>query len=700
MPRRLPGDSLCTAPDSTRPSRFSTRIMLVAALVALLLLAACSAVPVPDSPLPEGVVRGQVTFEDLRPLPAGATIEVQIIDTSISGFPANVFASTTLQAGGLRPPVSYQLTFDPAAVKPGVQYLIGAQVRSGNGILYVSQGGQQILGDGMARDRVELAASALPIQPAVPGELNGTLTWLTRDLLPNNATVAVQLVDRTTQPYTRIAETAFRSEGAQSPIPFLLQYDPAVIDPTRTYALEARISEEGRLGWLSDAPVPALTQDAPGDAIEIPMRRVASATVASAGNSVVANLVFPGAEPLPLGSTAQVEIRDLAQNAVVATVSLDATGALSPLGVEIPLDFTPSELRDYVLTARIESLGQTLYLDESEVAVLTRGAPVTNIAVPLIAAQAPVVFATSVSTPIPIPTAIAVTGSEPAPSFAPAFPGEDDAGELILSGTITGTVALDDALDPPVNSVIEVVLEMLFDGEGVAVSQSAVDSADDEPSFAFTLDYEPSIIDSTIEYQVLARLLDDDGEVVAVAEPVSVLTLENPFGDVELTILALPADDEAAEAGASEEDAEEEEETEEEATETPTPEGEVTEEPTAAPTATSVATAEPIDLSQEGVVAVRVTFGAPDAIEPGTEVRVELRDVGMGAILADATVDATDPAALQAIRLDYNPGSVNEIGDYRVFVTVLLDGSPIGFTGRGTPVISGGAPRSVEIVLP
>lgn len=693
MPRLLLGIVVRSAVAPRPMNRINLRLdLLLGVLFAMFFFAACSAVPVAESPLPDGVVRGEVIFEDLRPLPANTTIEVQIIDTSVAGFPANVFASTSFQASGLRPPVPFQLTFDPASVKPDVQYLIGAQVRSGDQTLYVSQGGQQILGEGMARDRVELATSALPIQPAVPGELNGTLTWLTRDLLANNATIAVQLVDRTTQPYSRIAETSFRSQGAQSPIPFLLQYDPAQIDPTRTYALEARISEEGRLGWLSEAPVPALTQDAPGDSIEVPMRRVTSEAVASAGNSVVANLVFPADEPLPLGSTVALQIRDLAQGAVVATVSQDVTGLMSPVAIVIPLDFTPSELRDYVLTARIEGMDDTLYLDEGEVAVLTRGAPVTNIAVPLIAARTPVVFVTSEATPISVPTAIAVTGSEPAPAFAPNFPGATLPVEL--SGVLTGSVVLEEGLQLDEGSAIEVVLELVLDGEGVVVAQVDVDTDADAP-FVFALDYEPSIVDSTLEYRVAAHLLDDSGEVIASAEPVNVLTFESPITDVALTIVTPVVEEDAVTPETETPDAE--------TPEAETPEAEETEEETPTPeaaTSTPEPTPVPIDLSQDGVIAVRVTFGNPEEVEAGTEIRVELRDVGQGAILAETIIDATNATALQAIRLDYNPGSVNEVGDYRVYVTVLQDGSPVGFTGRGTPVISGGAPRSIEIVLP
>lgn len=821
----------------------------VGLLIALLLLAACAPVTQSGASLPEGVVRGEVTFPDLRPLPSDAAVEVQIIDTSVSGYPANVFASTTIQASGLRPPIAYQLVFDPAAVKPDVTYLVGARVYSGDDLLYVSQTGDSLFGAGSDLGNVEIAASALPEQAAAPGQMNGTLTWLTRDVLPNNASIAVQLVDRTERPYQRVAESVFRSEGAQTPISFLISYDPDKIDTARTYAIEARISVDGRLAWLSEQPVAVLTKNAPADNVEVPLRRVSSETAATAGNVVVANLVFPAGDVLPIGSTVMVEIIDQDQDAVVASTELHGEGLQSPLAVELALDFTPSELRSYVLRARIAGPEAMLYMDEAELPVLTQGAPVTNIAVPLVALQTPVVFATSAATPIAVPTAVTVSGDAPAPALAPAFPGgaSTAAGTLDLSGVITGGVTItiepaDVELGAGVLDQVSVLLAMLVEGEPVVLGQSdPLDAILLDEALPFALAYEPSLIDPATAYVVYAQVLDLDGALVAESDAVPVFTNDAPLTDVQLVLVV---NAEAAMASIDNPAAEEtpvaEATVPPEATPTPAAEGEsdtatssdavigsvqyderialpagavisvqlldlsttpfrvVTEDrmitageqppfdyslslgdvddaklgayaiaatitsegetlwsaPGLTPLLASGSLRTLVDLTlqagvnggsampndgvearpvssetdeeanttedasgesagvgnaattatlgnlADNVVGVIVRFTDAELQTSGTQVRVELRNVGEGAIVAESTVDASTQDEPILVRLPYAPGEVSETGDYRIFVTVLQDGSPVGFTGRGTPVLTNGAPNAVEVQLP
>lgn len=672
---------------------------LATLLLALFVVVSCAPVPQPGGALPEGVVRGSVTFPDLRPLPANAVVEVQIIDPTVSGYPANVFASTTIQAGALRPPIPFQLVFDPARVREDVDYLIGAQVRSGDNLLYVSQSGQQVLGRDEPRDNLEVAASGLPAQAAVPGQLNGVLTWLTRDLLPDNAVVAVQLVDRTTQPYQRVSESSFRSGGTQTPIPFLIAYDPESIDPLRTYGLEARISVDGRLAWLTEQPVAVLTQNAPADNLEVPLQRVASETAATAGNNVVANLIFPAGDVLPIGSTVIVEITDLTQNAIVASAELHGEGLQSPLAVEIPLTFTPSELRQYVLRARISGPTEALYIDETELQVLTQGAPVTNIAVPLVALQAPVVFATSQATPIPVPTVLSIAGDVPAPALAPAFPGlgvdEEEASEIsnAFSGALAGTLTVllepeDTQLDTEAIAEIAITLSMLVDDEPVTLAETSIANVGIDEPVEFAIDYEPSLIDPELTYLLAARALDEEGEVLAESDSVAVLTDGSPLSDVALQLTIVVPEEEA--------------ETTPEIEETPTPDESAT--PDADATEENdEATPTPVvaldDLGDD-VVGVIVRFASPDSQTSGTEVRVELRNVTESSIVAETTADASDAGEPVLVRFPIAPGDVNPAQEYRVFVTVLRDGAPVGFTGRGTRVLTNGAPNAVEIQLP
>ena len=50
----------------------------------------------------------------------------------------------------------------------------------------------------------------------------------------------------------------------QAPVSFALTYDPASLDPSRSYVLSARITDRGELRFVTTSPVPLPTAgDAP-----------------------------------------------------------------------------------------------------------------------------------------------------------------------------------------------------------------------------------------------------------------------------------------------------------------------------------------------------------------------------------------------------------------------------------------------------
>jgi putative lipoprotein len=71
-----------------------------------------------------------------------------------------------------------------------------------------------------------------------------------------------------------LAKRILRPEGKQVPISFALDYDPAEIDPRRTYAISARIADRGQLAFVTDTKVPVITNGAPTSAeiLVVPVR--------------------------------------------------------------------------------------------------------------------------------------------------------------------------------------------------------------------------------------------------------------------------------------------------------------------------------------------------------------------------------------------------------------------------------------------
>ena len=79
--------------------------------------------------------------------------------------------------------------------------------------------------------------------------VTGTITYRVRMILPTDALVRVELVDisRQSAPALTIGLQEIETGGRQVPIPFVIVYRPATIDPTHTYAVQARILQGRRL---------------------------------------------------------------------------------------------------------------------------------------------------------------------------------------------------------------------------------------------------------------------------------------------------------------------------------------------------------------------------------------------------------------------------------------------------------------------
>jgi putative lipoprotein len=94
--------------------------------------------------------------------------------------------------------------------------------------------------------------------------VSGTITYRERVALRADAVVVVQLQDvsRADAPGIVIGEQRIDSPG-QVPIRFQIRYDPARIDPERTYAISARILQGDRPLFINDTAYRVITRGNP-----------------------------------------------------------------------------------------------------------------------------------------------------------------------------------------------------------------------------------------------------------------------------------------------------------------------------------------------------------------------------------------------------------------------------------------------------
>ncbi len=102
--------------------------------------------------------------------------------------------------------------------------------------------------------RTLVALAALPVAAsAEETRIRGTATYRERMALPPGTVLEVALEDiaRADAPATRIAEARIPVER-QVPIPFVLAFDPARLDPRGRYALRATLSRDGQVLFRTD----------------------------------------------------------------------------------------------------------------------------------------------------------------------------------------------------------------------------------------------------------------------------------------------------------------------------------------------------------------------------------------------------------------------------------------------------------------
>jgi uncharacterized lipoprotein YbaY/heat shock protein HslJ len=122
--------------------------------------------------------------------------------------------------------------------------------------------------------RYELAGGALRIFSEDGGQMleyraaasvSGTITYRQRSALPATAEIQVQLVDvsRADAPAQVIGEQRIVAGDGQVPFPFEIPYDPTTINPRNSYAIQARITVNGQLRFITTSRYAVITKGNP-----------------------------------------------------------------------------------------------------------------------------------------------------------------------------------------------------------------------------------------------------------------------------------------------------------------------------------------------------------------------------------------------------------------------------------------------------
>lgn len=110
-------------------------------------------------------------------------------------------------------------------------------------------------------------------------QVTGTVTYLQRIALPEDAVVRVQLQDVSLMdaPADILGEQVFVTDGKQVPFSFVVSYPQSAIEENHRYSISARITDgEGKLLFINDTLVPVITDENATSEVELILVRVGS----------------------------------------------------------------------------------------------------------------------------------------------------------------------------------------------------------------------------------------------------------------------------------------------------------------------------------------------------------------------------------------------------------------------------------------
>jgi len=346
--------------------------------------------------------------------------------------------------------------------------------------------------------------AAEQVEIAAPGDslVSGNVSYLDRSALPENAVVEVELVDasRADAPATVLASYSTTTAGAQQPFPFELAYDPAQISPGALVLVQARITVDGQLRYISQTAIPVITNGAPTTGIEV----LVSPVVGSTGQGVLTGTVsYLARIALDPAAVIEVELQDVSSGvpSVVTTTQVNAEGRQVPIPFELPYDAAAIDpAGTYLLYGRILVNGAITFASATGVPVLSGGAMTSNVEL--------------------IVSPVATT-----------------AGGAIM-GTVT-TPRPPAAL--PEGAVLQVELRepMLADAPAAAIVELPLAGLNFPVSFA--LPYDPATIAADRSYAVAARVIVNGELLYATLSPIPVLTAGAPASSIVVPVAEVPS---------------------------------------------------------------------------------------------------------------------------------------------------------------
>lgn len=214
------------------------------------------------------------------------------------------------------------------------------------------------------------------------GTISGTVTYLPRIALPDNAEIVVELEDvaRMDVPSVVIASQRIFAGGRQVPIAYSLTYDNASITDMGRYNVRARIFVEGVLTWISDTSMPVISNGemtAEVQVVQVTQQEQPETDMPTFG-TVTGTVSYPQRIALPPEAVILIELLDVsradAPSFTLASQQISANDRQVPFAFSLMYDVaTIDERGTYNVRASVLIDDQLRWTTDTAIPVITNG---------------------------------------------------------------------------------------------------------------------------------------------------------------------------------------------------------------------------------------------------------------------------------------------------------------------------------------
>lgn len=206
-----------------------------------------------------GTVSGTVGYMPRIALLPGAEVWVELADVSRADAPAKVIAAQLIIANGRQVPFEFALNYETASIDPRGRYTVSARILVDGALRWTSDTAYPVITNDefmAAINVVQVSAPNVSEEAAADysGVVTGTVNYLQRIALPENAIVTIELQDTSRMDVAAqvLASQQIMANGRQVPFAFTLNFDTGSIVESGRYSVRATITVDGALAWTSD----------------------------------------------------------------------------------------------------------------------------------------------------------------------------------------------------------------------------------------------------------------------------------------------------------------------------------------------------------------------------------------------------------------------------------------------------------------